>query len=185
MTPTSLSSGCNNMGGYSAISSAVQPALSVMCTGAGTVPTPTPGASVAQSASICAGAIASPCPGGVCVPQASAICVYQAGTVPCSIIQGYSKQTVIYGGFADQSTCSSCQCTATGATCTPSATTYDMADCTGNAGVPGSLVPCLIGSFSSVKFDPGTPTGGSCAKTGGGVLTPNVVGSQAMTVCCM
>jgi hypothetical protein len=155
------------------------------CTGI--TPTPTSMPHFGTLALGCSPAPAPACPGGQCVEPANHLCVWAAGMQPCPM--GYPTQRLVYGGIQNTYACTQCQCmVASTPTCMPSVSVFQDFLC---ASALGSVVLDGTSCFhvgvlaqSMVITNVGTPMGGMCSITGGGVLTGNATGTNPVTVCC-
>lgn len=119
-------------------------------------------------------------------PWVQQVCFYRQGISSCPNA-GYDRFTV-FGGWTDSRACSPCECSSpTGGTCDNVLNVYGPEGCLGSATqLPndGTCEP-LVGStyFESIRYTPGTPSGGSCAPSGGEPIgTANR--TDATTVCC-
>jgi hypothetical protein len=109
------------------------------------------------------------------------------GTPACPT--GFGVRTVVYTSIDDARRCSACGCTPMGVTCTPTVTLYEDGNCTPGMEVAGGpLTSCTIsttGATGSAQLTSvGTPAGGRCVLTGGGVLTGSAAPVGPYTVCC-
>lgn len=154
------------------------------CTG--NTPDPTSKATFATNAIGCAPpAPTSSCAGGACYPTTAHPCVYVAGSASCP--SDYPDKNEIYTTLTDSYTCTQCACTADGVTCNPTLSLYYDTLCTNhvaNLTLDGTCLPCGGGANSAKIVATGTPSGGSCSVSSGGVLMGSASFSGETTVCC-
>jgi hypothetical protein len=168
------------------------------CTASGGTPTVTP-TSWSELGVACNGetTVTTGCTGGsVCAPKPpspfeSGLCIEQAGVVACPA-GAFSTQHVFYTGVTDTRGCSECSCgAASGSTCSATVTLYSAQSvntCT------GPVAAVTTGSCAELSGNPTvagreasnitTPSGGSCAASGG-APTGSATPSTPTTFCCI
>jgi hypothetical protein len=129
--------------------------------------------------------------GQECVPAAPGgfethFCVTKAGSNSCPA--GFPTQHLYYADVSDNRACGPCSCDPpTGVDCNANGrvTTWGNNMCTANQGASASPLPsgCMTASATHGLGFTTTPTGGSCAPTGGqptGSVSPQTI----TTICC-
>lgn len=141
----------------------------------------------------CSGAsdrcLIAPNPGA---PYRTALCVYKVEDPPAaSCPAGYANgPSVFYSGMSDTRVCSGCTCgVPTGGTCSGTITVYYRPRCEGtplsftigqgcqNINLESGTANTIVGDFTVTKA-------GACATGSDAVLSGNVQGTGAVTVCC-
>jgi hypothetical protein len=112
-------------------------------------------------------------------------CITQTGDVTCPGAP-YNVKTTTFVRVDDTRSCGTCVCGGvTGAQCTGSLDGYSQSGCGGTRTSPEYPSGCRGGlpPYESVAVPAGTPSGGSCAPSGGGA-TGTVRLVDVVTICC-
>jgi len=131
-------------------------------------------------------------PGGctapmVCAPRPAAqfdatVCVVLGGAQSCPA--AFPSKKTYYGSASDDRTCTACGCGApSGASCTGTVKEYSGPSCNGSASTLGAPSACTPLSGKSEELTTATPSGGSCAPSGG-QPTGSIDPTSPTTVCC-
>jgi hypothetical protein len=127
-----------------------------------------------------------------CVPKVAApfeagVCIWAEGDLECPAGSDFSNREVRGAGLLDSRACSDCSCgPASGEDCDDAVVRLwrtggwvDRSvdgDCNGASLGPGNV-------WTGVSFDPGDPSGGACAESGG-EAEGSVEPEQVFTFCC-
>jgi hypothetical protein len=192
-----VSGGCLSLGFTPTLSLRAGPLLATggSCAAAGGKPTVVPPTFTTQVGLCAPETTGGGCTAGVCVPMApsgygAGVCIYQDGDVACPT-GPYPTKTLLYTGFDDTRSCSSCACGApSGGTCPATLNTYIYDPQYSACALTGPSYPadgtCISESneFSGiVLLQAGGPSGGACAASGGSP-TGTATAAMPVTVCC-